>query len=130
MAIKKRIHEADEREEANTLINELGFKFAGTGDEFGAQPDSGSTIGGLRGLQENGINGDVSTEELYKEINGALSINQTLDSMTDAELGGVSEWSLENATNEEEVIDDFSNLRSNEQDKKVIPIRQDTKSRK
>ena len=56
-----------EGEQSKRLV-ELGFGQDIPQDGFSDQPDSGGSIGGLRGVQEYGIEGGVSREQESEEV--------------------------------------------------------------
>jgi osmotically-inducible protein OsmY len=75
-------------------LRKLGFEFESPVDDYSYQPDSGSRIGGLRGRQEYGIRGGVSSESDTTPQAPSLQDNRLLD-QGNVESSGVSEFSEE-----------------------------------
>lgn len=91
-----------ERNEDDVYVDDAIDDSSAVIDEYNAQPDSGSVIGGTRGEQEYGIDSHVSRETtrdgdpLREEETTATERGNIIDQ------GGVSEWSMDQSNGEEE----------------------------
>lgn len=100
----------NEEKEDFEKLQKLGFELNPPVDRFSDQPDSGSSIGGIRGEQEYGILGGIASEEVENappeddEAAGDLvfETEEVPKSAPLESIGGVSEYTAEHAMAEEE----------------------------
>lgn len=87
-------------------LRNLGMNFSESQDEYSSQPDSCSAIGGIRGVQEYGINSDMdsigrSSEKRIREVSRLDGVSPLLEEneVKDAEeiMGEAKDTELNNA---------------------------------
>jgi osmotically-inducible protein OsmY len=75
-------------------LKKLGFELEAPVDDYSSQPDSGSRMGGTRGRQEYGIEGDIASEKDQQVESEELQDTRSLEGVT-VEAIGISEFSEE-----------------------------------
>ena len=112
------------RDEEGREFNELrkiGFEFKAPVDTYSMQPDSSSTIDGIRGEQEYGIAGGVSTEPGQSPETIPHEESRVLSE------DDMSEWTMEHAGETEEYLEEEE--REHSPDAPSVPPEQRERSR-
>jgi len=110
-----------EGKQSNTL-QDLGLGQDVPGDDFSDQPDCGSRIGGVRGVDEYGIEGGVADEwSGEKKSTGAHQEEAKLVENVQAGLESIEEFSVEGEAESDQIAEEIAEKVEDEMVGETIP---------